>query len=121
MRPVKVNMMSRPRLAILRSWPLRKPSPRPTSSRSEPTPQAMPNMVRNERSLWAHRVDRDWRTISRRVRIDFVGGVNRLRWPPYVRLQPPRAAAGGLASGREVSVPRLVVYIYAYSIYAETP
>src|SRR5437660_9564592 len=33
-----------------------KPSPRPISRSREPTPQAMPNMVRNERSLCAQKV-----------------------------------------------------------------
>src|SRR5438445_11466088 len=35
--------------------PDRKPSPRPTSSSREPTPHAIPNMVRNERNLCAQR------------------------------------------------------------------
>src|SRR5258708_3010634 len=35
--------------------PVLKPSPRPTSRSREPTPQAMPNMVRKERSLCAQR------------------------------------------------------------------
>src|SRR5580658_6816482 len=59
-----------PRVASSRSWPLRKPSPRPTRSRSDPTPQAIPNMVRNERSLCAHSVDSDCLTMSRSIRIE---------------------------------------------------
>ena len=49
----KVITTSLPILARLRRWPLRNPSPRPTRTSSEPTPQAMPNMVRNVRSLLA--------------------------------------------------------------------
>ncbi len=45
--------------------PERKPSPRPTSNSREPTPQAMPNMVRNERSLCAHSVRRVWPKMSK--------------------------------------------------------
>src|SRR5262249_51550821 len=30
----------------------------------DPTPQAMPNMVRNDRSLWAHRVRKIWAKMS---------------------------------------------------------
>jgi len=48
--------------------PERKPSPNPTSRSNEPTPQAIPNMVRNERSLCAQSVRRIWSTISRKVR-----------------------------------------------------
>ena len=55
-RPGKINMMSLPNSAIWRLLPDRKPSPRPTSSSNDPTPQAMPNMVRQERSLCAQSV-----------------------------------------------------------------
>src|SRR5580704_16157233 len=47
-------MKSSPKLAILLAVPARKPSPSPTRSSSDPTPQAMPNMVRKERSLCVH-------------------------------------------------------------------
>src|SRR5581483_7502328 len=55
-RPGKRNMISRPNSAISRLFPERNPSPTPTNSSNEPTPQAMPNMVRNDRSLYAHRL-----------------------------------------------------------------
>src|SRR5579863_5054365 len=64
-----MNMISLPYCASSRLLPERKPSPSPTSSSREPTPQAMPNMVRNERSLCAQRVDNDCRTMSRRIRM----------------------------------------------------
>src|SRR5439155_26721643 len=59
--------MSEPSSLRFFSCPLRKPSPSPTSSSSDPTPQAMPNMVRKDRNLWAHNVARDCRTISRNI------------------------------------------------------
>jgi hypothetical protein len=62
-------MMSSPRDRMRRVWPLRKPSPSPTSSNSDPTPQAIPNIVKNERILCAHKVDSDWRTISSNMRM----------------------------------------------------
>jgi len=46
MVPFHIMTMSLPRVANERCWPERNPSPRPTSTSSEPTPQAMPNMVR---------------------------------------------------------------------------
>src|SRR5579859_1375693 len=49
-------MMSLPHSDSSRLFPERNPSPTPTSSSNEPTPQAMPNMVRNERSLCAQRL-----------------------------------------------------------------
>src|SRR5437660_337958 len=58
-----------PKVSSWRRLPLRKPSPTPASSSSDPTPQAMPNMVRKERSLCAHRVRKVWVKMSRRVRI----------------------------------------------------
>src|SRR4051795_418414 len=47
-------MKSSPKLARFLVVPARKPSPNPTSSSSDPTPQAIPNMVRKERSLCDH-------------------------------------------------------------------
>src|SRR5580692_7020138 len=55
-RPGKINMMFSPNSANPRLFPERKPSPSPPSSSNDPTPQATPNMVRNERSLCAHSV-----------------------------------------------------------------
>ena len=68
-RPGKMNMMSLPNSAISRLLPERKPSPTPTSSSNDPTPQAMPNMVRNERSLCAHRLRKICAKMSRTVRM----------------------------------------------------
>src|ERR1700727_1291731 len=41
-------------LAMFLRWPDLNPSPTPTRNSSDPTPQAMPNIVKNERSLCAH-------------------------------------------------------------------
>src|SRR5271163_2844297 len=68
-RPGKMNMMSRPNSAISRLLPERKPSPTPTSSSNDPTPQAMPNIVRNERSLCAQRLRKICAKMSKTVRI----------------------------------------------------
>ena len=68
-RPGKINMMFSPNSARLRLFPERKPSPSPTSSSKDPTPQATPNMVRNERSLCAHRVRRTCPKMSRIIRM----------------------------------------------------
>src|SRR5439155_14106115 len=48
--------MSLPRFRAWISWPLRRPSPAATISTIETMPQAIPNMVRNVRSLCAQRV-----------------------------------------------------------------
>src|SRR5271155_1591554 len=68
-RPPKKKMMFLPKVSSWRRFPLRKPSPTPANSNSDPTPQAMPNMVRNERSLCAHRVRNVWPKVSRSMRI----------------------------------------------------
>src|SRR5256885_13654275 len=47
-------MKSSPKLARFLAVPARKPSPKPTSSSSDPTPHAIPNIVRKERSLCVH-------------------------------------------------------------------
>src|SRR5215469_1026834 len=49
-------MMSLPNSANSRLLPERNPSPTPTSNSNDPTPQAIPNMVRKERNLWAQRL-----------------------------------------------------------------
>ena len=46
-------------------FPDRKPSPSPTSSSRDPTPHAIPNIVRKERNLCAHKVRRVWPKISK--------------------------------------------------------
>lgn len=53
-----------PHSANSRLFPERKPSPTPTRSSKDPTPQAIPNIVRKERSLCAQRLRRIWRKIS---------------------------------------------------------
>src|SRR4029077_11924949 len=40
------------------------------NNKSDPTPQAIPNMVRKERSLCAHNVAMDWRMMSRSILIE---------------------------------------------------
>src|ERR1039458_3991172 len=66
-------MILLPKVSSWRRLPLRNPSPTPARSKSDPTPQAMPNMVRNERSLCAHRVRKVWPKISRSVRTGWLG------------------------------------------------
>src|SRR5437016_4482432 len=68
-RPGKMNMMSLPNSANSRLLPERKPSPTPTSSSKDPTPQAIPNMVRKERSLCTQRLRKICAKISRTIRI----------------------------------------------------
>src|SRR5713226_2227747 len=68
-RPPKKKMMFFPKVSNCLRLPLRKPSPTPTSSSSEPTPQAIPNMVRKERSLCAHRVRNVWAKMSSSMRM----------------------------------------------------
>src|SRR5690348_5580905 len=63
-RPGNRNIMSFPNSANSRLLPDRNPSPTPTSNSSDPTPQAIPNMVRNERSLFAHKLRRIWVKMS---------------------------------------------------------
>ncbi len=66
-RAGKTNMMSSPREFSSRRLPERKPSPNPTRSNSDPTPHAIPNMVRKERSLCAHRVRNICRSVSKNI------------------------------------------------------
>src|SRR5258706_16019896 len=66
-----MNMMSLQYCANSRLFPERKPSPRPTSRSKDPTPQAMPNMVRNERSLCAQRVRKIWAKMSNSIRMGY--------------------------------------------------
>src|SRR6267378_2869799 len=74
-RPPKKKMMFLPKVSSWRRLPLRKPSPTPASSNNDPTPQAMPNMVRKERNLCAHRVRKVWPKMSRNMRIRYVRSV----------------------------------------------
>src|SRR5437667_10651261 len=73
-RPPKKKMMFLPKVSSCFRFPLRKPSPTPTSSRSDPTPQAIPNMVRNERNLWAHSVRHGCEMVSDKVRMPIARG-----------------------------------------------
>src|SRR5919204_1676673 len=58
-----------PKVSNCLRLPVRKPSPTPISSNSEPTPQAIPNMVRKERSLCAHRVRSVWAKMASNMRM----------------------------------------------------
>src|ERR1700761_3713022 len=49
--PPHIMITLLPRDAIWRRFPERKPSPKPINSNIDPTPQAMPNMVKKARSL----------------------------------------------------------------------
>src|SRR5579872_2571665 len=49
-------MMSLPRVLVCSAWPLRSPSPAATIRTIDTMPHAIPNMVRNVRSLCDHRV-----------------------------------------------------------------
>ena len=69
-RPGNRNITFSPISSNCLRFPERKPSPTPTSNSSDPTPQAMPNMVRNDRSLCAQSVLRVWPKISKRMRMD---------------------------------------------------
>src|SRR6266404_4453997 len=60
-------MMSLPRVFDWSSCPLRKPSPAATMRTTETIPQAIPNMVRNVRSLCDHRVRKTSLMRSRRT------------------------------------------------------
>src|SRR5215467_9383109 len=83
--PPQMKMTSSPMLAMFFCWPERKPSPRPTSISREPTPQAMPNMVRNERSLCAHRVRITWAKMSKAILIAALNTLDQLLWFQSVR------------------------------------
>ena len=63
-------MMSSPKEFSSFLFPERKPSPSPTNSSNDPTPQAIPNMVRNERNLCAQRVRNICRRISKKTSVD---------------------------------------------------
>src|SRR5262249_41667386 len=60
-------MMSLPRVFDCSSWPLRRPSPAATMRTMETIPQAIPNMVRNVRSLCDHKVRKTSRMRSLRT------------------------------------------------------
>src|SRR5258705_9679116 len=68
-RPDQMNITFSPSSSNCFRLPERKPSPKPTSKSKEPTPQAIPNMVRKERSLCAQSVRRVWLEISKSRRI----------------------------------------------------
>src|SRR5579872_6366363 len=85
-------MKSSPKFARFFLVPARKPSPSPTRSNSEPTPQAMPNMVRKERSLCAHIASRTWPKLSTTPRyrilplLYYIGTVMSMRKFPALKL-----------------------------------
>ncbi len=65
-------------------WPERKPSPNPIKSSNDPTPQAIPNMVRKDRSLCAHSVRITWAKMSKAILMDAIEyGPNRAAVPCY--------------------------------------
>src|SRR6185369_1468756 len=69
-RPDQMNMTFSPSESNCFLLPDRNPSPTPTSSNKDPTPQAIPNMVKNERSLCAQSVRRVWPKISNSTRME---------------------------------------------------
>src|SRR5882762_6220595 len=83
-----MNITFSPKVSNCLRLPERNPSPKPTNKSREPTPQAMPNMVRNERSLWAQRLRRVWAKMSkrRRTQVNYRGcsGVD-LEWRTNLR------------------------------------
>src|SRR5579864_4301835 len=60
-------MMSLPRFRDCSSWPLRRPSPAAVMSTMDTIPHAIPNIVRNVRSLCAHKVRKTSPMRSRRT------------------------------------------------------
>src|SRR3981189_1827428 len=84
-RPPKKKIIFFPKVSSCLRLPLRKPSPTPASSNSEPTPHAIPNIVRKDRNLCAHRVLRVCAKVSRSIRIlppQLVDEVNKNRSSP---------------------------------------
>jgi len=76
-RPDQINRTFSPIESNCFRLPERNPSPNPTSRSREPTPHAMPNMVRNERSLCAQRVCRVWPKMSKITRTLHYRGLSR--------------------------------------------
>src|SRR5208282_4377349 len=111
-RPGKMNMMSLPYCAISRWLPERKPSPRPTSSSKEPTPQAMPNIVRNERNLCAQRVRKICAKMSRSIRI-VLGYV-------YLTYLVRSLVAGNEVTGGNLKLPPYLLEV-ENSLFADQP
>src|SRR5581483_887033 len=66
-RPGQMNMMSLPISSMSRLLPERKPSPTPTKRSRDPTPHAMPNMVRNVRRRCVHSVRSVCARISKNI------------------------------------------------------
>src|SRR4029077_8189422 len=73
-----MNITFSPRESNCFLFPERNPSPKPTSKSKDPTPHAMPNIVRNERNLCAQSVLRVWPKISKRMRIDLLNNTGRV-------------------------------------------
>src|SRR5580698_6087716 len=96
-RPGKINMMFSPNSANPRLFPERKPSPRPTKRSNDPTPQATPNMVRNERSLCAHSVRKICAKISRIIRMTTV--IVHLTISQKIRFEDQTETVGGRRIG----------------------
>src|SRR5271170_4157018 len=97
-RPPKKKMMFLPKVSSCLRLPLRKPSPTPASSSKEPTPQAIPNIVRNDRNLCAHRVRKVCAKVSSSMRISppqNQRGEGALEKRQPVRVTITSTAAGG--------------------------
>src|SRR5215472_18084896 len=65
-----MKIMSSPIVAMFFFCPELKPSPTPIRNSSDPTPQAMPNMVKNDRSLCAHSMLNTCPIVSKAILID---------------------------------------------------
>src|ERR1700674_1056369 len=64
-----MNITFSPKMSNCLRLPERNPSPKPTNKSREPTPQAMPNMVRKGRSLLAQRLRGVCAKMSKRRRL----------------------------------------------------
>src|SRR5271166_4006719 len=87
-RPGKINIIFSPNSDSSRLLPVRKPSPNPTSSSNDPTPQAIPNMVRKERNLCAHNVRKVCAKMSKTVRIANITLLYKPEFPFYLPTAP---------------------------------
>ena len=72
--PFHIITTSLPNFASCLCCPLRKPSPSPTSTSSDPTPHAIPNMVRKLRSLFAIMARKTCPSVSEKFCIAFRRG-----------------------------------------------
>src|SRR4030088_2469621 len=90
-------MMFLPKVSSCLRLPWRTPPPPPASSSSDPIPQAIPNIVRKDRSLCAHRVRKVCAKVSSSMRIsppENQRGKNRLERPAPLILRLAKVAGG---------------------------